>query len=104
MINKDHEKYIRYFNKKISSLTVVDIPNQKNAIKRDVLKNKLKLDGIEIQSKPSIEEAINYSNKYPDLEIIPGIELSTDYEGAEIHMLGFYINYKDKSLQKILKK
>ena len=59
MINKDHEKYIRYFNKKISSLTVVDIPNQKNAIKRDVLKNKLKLDGIEIQSKSSIEEAIN---------------------------------------------
>ncbi|MFL2763812.1 MAG: PHP domain-containing protein [Dehalococcoidia bacterium] len=53
-------------------------------------------------STEAIEEAINYSNKYPDLEIIPGIELSTDYEGAEIHMLGFYINYKDKNLQKIL--
>ena len=40
-------------------------------------------------STEAIEEAINYSNKYPDLEIIPGIELSTDYEGAEIHMQVF---------------
>ncbi|MFL2763585.1 MAG: PHP domain-containing protein [Dehalococcoidia bacterium] len=54
-------------------------------------------------STEGIEESINYSNKYPDLEIIPGIELSTDFEGAEIHMLGFYINYKDKDLQKVLK-
>ena len=59
MSNKDHQNYIRYFNKKISSLTIVDIPNQKNSMKRNILKNKLKLDGIEIQSKPSIEEAIN---------------------------------------------
>ena len=53
-------------------------------------------------STEGIEESINYSIKYPDLEIIPGIELSTDYEGAEIHMLGFYINYKNKDLQKVL--
>ena len=59
MSNKDHENYIRYFKKKINSLTIVDIPNQKNSMKRNNLKNKLKLDGIEIQSKPSIEEAIN---------------------------------------------
>ena len=59
MSNKNHENYIRYFNKKINSLTIVDIPNQKNSMKRNILKNKLKLDGIEIQSKPSIEEAIN---------------------------------------------
>jgi len=59
MSNKDHQNYIRYFNKKINSLTIVDIPNQKNSMKRNILKNKLKLDGIEIQSKPSIEEAIN---------------------------------------------
>ena len=59
MSNKDHRNYIRYFNKKINSLTIVDIPNQKNSMKRNILKNKLKLDGIEIQSKPSIEEAIN---------------------------------------------
>jgi len=54
-------------------------------------------------STEGIEESINYSIKYPDLEIIPGIELSTDFEGAEIHMLGFYINYKNKDLQKVLK-
>ena len=59
MTNKDHKNYIRYFNKKISSLTIVDIPNQKNSMKRNILKNKLKLDGIEIQSKSSIQEALN---------------------------------------------
>ena len=59
MSNKDHQNYIHYFNKKINSLTIVDIPNQINSMKRDVLKNKLKLDGIKIQSKPSIEEAIS---------------------------------------------
>ena len=59
MSNKDHQNYIRYFNKKINSLTIVDKPNKKNSMKRNILKNKLKLDGIEIQSKPSIEEAIN---------------------------------------------
>ena len=59
MANKDHNKYARCFNKKISSLTVIDIPNQKNAIKRNALKKKIKLDGIEIQSKSSIQEAIN---------------------------------------------
>ena len=53
-------------------------------------------------STEGIEESINYSIKYPDLEIIPGIELSTDFEGAEIHMIGFYINYKNKALQKVL--
>ncbi|MCI8327378.1 MAG: PHP domain-containing protein, partial [Lachnospiraceae bacterium] len=26
------------------------------------------------------------------IELVPGIELSTDYEGTEIHMLGYYIN------------
>ena len=41
MLNKDHNKYLSYFKGKISSLTTIDIPNQKNAIKRKELKNKL---------------------------------------------------------------
>ena len=39
--NKDHEKFINYF-KNISSLTVVDIPNQANAISGEKLKEKFK--------------------------------------------------------------
>ena len=26
------------------------------------------------------------------MELVPGIELSTDYEGTEVHMLGYYID------------
>lgn len=29
-----------------------------------------------------------------DLEVIPGIELSTEYEGKDIHILGLYIDYE----------
>lgn len=49
---------------------------------------------------PAIE-----SNERPDkLEIIPGIELNTEYYGKEIHMLGYYIDYKDQWFLKILKR
>ena len=41
MENKDHEKFINYF-KNISSLTVIDIPNQTNAISGKKLKEKFK--------------------------------------------------------------
>ncbi len=41
MENKDHEKFINYF-RNISSLTVIDIPNQANAISGKKLKEKFK--------------------------------------------------------------
>ena len=59
MANKDHKTYLSHFKNKISSLTTIDIPNQKNAIGRNKLKNKLKLDGLKINSKPTIKDAIN---------------------------------------------
>ena len=59
MLNKDHNQYLSYFRGKINSLTTIDIPNQENAIGRNDLKNKLKLEGLEINSKPSIQEAIS---------------------------------------------
>lgn len=30
------------------------------------------------------------------LELIPGVELSTDYQGKEVHILGYYIDEKNK--------
>ena len=69
MLNKDHNEYISYFKDKINSLTTIDIPNQENAIGRNELKNKLKLEGLKINSKPSIQEAIS-SIPLKDNEII----------------------------------
>ncbi len=59
MLNKDHNQYMSYFKGKINSLTTIDIPNQENAIGRNELKNKLKFEDLEINSKPSIQEAIS---------------------------------------------
>lgn len=44
-----------------------------------------------------IDEAIEEAAKLPPeihLEVIPGIELSTEYEGKDIHILGLYIDHK----------
>ena len=56
MENKDHEKFFSYF-KDISSLTVVDIPNQINAISGIKLKEKFK-NISNLNYKESIEQAI----------------------------------------------
>ena len=35
-------------------------------------------------------------------EIIPGIELSTEYQGRDIHMVGLYLNYESQDFKKYL--
>lgn len=43
-----------------------------------------------------IDEAIEYASaQYPDLEVIPGVELSTECEGREVHIVGLYIDNHD---------
>mgnify|MGYP001315727250 FL=1 len=71
MENKDHEKFINYF-KNISSLTVIDIPNQANAISGKKLKEKFK-NISNVRYKKSIQEAIkSIPLKENDLLIITG--------------------------------
>ena len=36
------------------------------------------------------------------LEVIPGIELSTEYEGRDIHIVGLYIDYKSETFNQNL--
>ena len=54
-------------------------------------------------STEGLAEAFEESKNFPDLRIIPAIELSTDVPGDEIHMLGYFIQYDDKEFQDILK-
>jgi predicted metal-dependent phosphoesterase TrpH len=55
-------------------------------------------------STEGLAEALEEAQKYPELRIIPGIELSTDIPGDEIHMLGYFIDYQDNDFQGILKR
>lgn len=36
------------------------------------------------------------------LEVIPGIEINTEWEESEVHLLGYYIDYNSQSLQNTL--
>ncbi|MCR5770710.1 MAG: PHP domain-containing protein [Butyrivibrio sp.] len=49
-----------------------------------------------------LAEAMAQGQKYDDLEVIPGIEFSTDYEGKDIHIVGLYMHYDDPEIQKRL--
>ena len=71
MSNKDHNEYINYF-KNITSLTTIDIPNQPNAIKGKMLKQKLSKFS-NIHYKVSIQDAIrSISLANNDIIIITG--------------------------------
>ena len=68
---------------------------------------KIKLAAISITDHDSvdgIEEAVKAASK-TSLEVIPGIELSSEVgnsEKAEMHILGYYIDYKSQKLNETL--
>ena len=53
-------------------------------------------------STEGIEEALEASKNFEGFNVIPGIELSTDVPGSEIHLLGYFVQYTDSDFQKIL--
>ena len=71
MSNKNHYDYMSYF-KNISSLTTIDIPNQPNSIRGEILKNKLN-KFKNVKYKESIIDAIkSIPVKENDLILITG--------------------------------
>lgn len=53
-------------------------------------------------STEGLGEALEAASAYPDLRVVPGIELSTDVPGNEIHVLAYYIQYTDPGVQERL--
>ena len=51
-----------------------------------------------------LEEAFLAAREFPGLRIIPGIELSADVPGDEVHVLGYFINSDDAELQSELQR
>lgn len=50
-----------------------------------------------------LDEAISYAEDKP-IEVIPGIEFSTEYDGRDIHVLGLYIRYKETFFKEKIQK
>lgn len=42
-----------------------------------------------------LAEALDAAGAHPGLEVIPGIELSSEYHGKDIHIVGLYIDYRN---------
>lgn len=53
-------------------------------------------------STNGLEEALEEGQKL-GMQVIPGIEMSTDIPRAEVHILGYFIRYQDETFQGILK-
>ncbi|MEK7815026.1 MAG: PHP domain-containing protein, partial [Chloroflexota bacterium] len=50
-----------------------------------------------------LAEAYRAAQEFPDLRIIPGIELSADVPGDEIHLLGYFMQYDVVEFQEVLR-
>jgi predicted metal-dependent phosphoesterase TrpH len=53
-------------------------------------------------STEGLAEAQAAAAKHPGLMLVPGIELSTDIPGAEVHILGYFLAYEDAEFQRTL--
>ena len=46
-----------------------------------------------------LPEAFQAAARYPDLILIPGVEMSTDVPGNEVHIVGHFIDWEDGAFQ-----
>jgi len=73
---------------------------------KELLK-KASSQGIEVisitdhDSVNAFEVAKNYEDKY-DIEVIPGVEISSDIRDSEVHILGYFIDPQNKELEHYL--
>ena len=68
-----------------------------------IAKRGLKLCAItDHDTTMSLGEARSAAEPFDNLELIPGIELSTSSSGQEVHILGYYLDPQDQNLQAVL--
>ena len=53
-------------------------------------------------STDGLAEAYEAAKKFPYMRIIPGIEMSADIPGDEVHVLGYFLDYHDVEFQEML--
>tara|TARA_B100000686_G_scaffold219630_1_gene226643 strand:- start:3769 stop:5052 length:1284 start_codon:yes stop_codon:yes gene_type:complete len=70
MNNKDHEEFISYFKNKVSLIIAIDIPNQKNYIKKEKLDEIIRKVGIKSKTKSSIQSSLRFIAKEDENGII----------------------------------
>ena len=62
---------------------------------REAVRRGLRVLGVtDHDSTDGLAPALDEAARHPLLEIVPGIEINCDVEGAEIHILGYYVDYE----------
>jgi predicted metal-dependent phosphoesterase TrpH len=62
---------------------------------REAVRRGLRVLGVtDHDSTDGLDPALDEAARHPPLQIVPGIEINCDVEGAEIHILGYYIDYE----------
>ncbi|MBI3456890.1 MAG: PHP domain-containing protein [Candidatus Rokubacteria bacterium] len=54
-------------------------------------------------STEGVEPALATAREHPPLEIVPGIEINTDASGAEIHILGYFVDHAAEWFRALLR-
>lgn len=54
-------------------------------------------------STDGIDQAVDAATRFPQLSVVPGIELSSHTDRSEIHLLGLYIDHNNAEFQKKLR-
>ncbi len=54
-------------------------------------------------STEGVAEARRAAERCPDFTLIPGVEMGTDIPGAEVHVLGYFVEPDDPRLREILR-
>ena len=57
---------------------------------------------ISITDHDSISSQYVTKNNYKEVNIIPGIELSTEFREMELHILGYFMDIDNKELQEVV--
>ncbi len=58
---------------------------------------------ISITDHDTVDSQINIECSEEDFYVIPGVEISTEYKGREVHILGYFIDPNNEELNKQLK-
>jgi len=62
---------------------------------REAVRRGVRVLGVtDHDSTDGIAPALDEAARHPPLEIVPGIEINCDVEGAEVHVLGYYVDYE----------
>ena len=77
-----------------------------NMTPEDIIKIAIEsgVKSISITDHDSIASQYIVNQEYKDIKIIPGIELSAEYDDLELHMLGYFININDNNLIEVVEK